>query len=273
MLKRTWAQVTAIVIVTVLIAPMAWAATLDGGDLVGVDFGNVVHIDADQGWTQSIIASSAIGTGPGLSFLVDVVLEASGALLVSGGSSVTIYRVDPATGDRSVVSSGSIGTGPSLGAWGPFAGAMLLEADGHILISTAAGILRVDPTTGDRALVSASTNALAMTAEASGDVVLVRDANTIERLDPSTGAAVVLSSISVGSGEVINEAVDLDLEADGSIIVVDRFADFLGSQESLVRVDPVTGHRVVVSGCPGTSPICATTTNCSSPIAWPSPKR
>ena len=90
-----------------------------------------------------------IGSGPAFLGPVGLVRETSGQLIVGDQPSATIFRVDPDSGDRAVVSGPGRGDGP------PFTGRIkqfALDADGNLLLvvgSVSQGgegrIFRVDP--------------------------------------------------------------------------------------------------------------------------------
>jgi glucose/arabinose dehydrogenase len=86
---------------------------------------------------------------------VGVAVEADDTLLVIDSGSNALYRVDPRSGDRSVVSSADRGKGR------PFTNPhnVTVEADGGILVfdDGIAALLRVDPRSGDRTVVSSNT--------------------------------------------------------------------------------------------------------------------
>jgi streptogramin lyase len=76
-------------------------------------------------------------------------VEAAGSLVVLDGDR-GIFRLDPVTKVRSLVSGPSRGSGPSfLQSHG-----IAVEASGSLVVVTGTSILRVDPVTGDRAVVS-----------------------------------------------------------------------------------------------------------------------
>jgi len=127
-------------------------------------------------------------------------------------------RVDPSTGDRTVLSgctaedpatfacTALLGTGPSFG----FPGGIAVEADGALVVvdeGLTGRVIRVNPVTGDRVLVSG--------------------------LDSETNT-------SLGSGPLLLFPADIAVAPDGALIVGDRT---LG----VVQVDPLTGNRTILS--------------------------
>src|SRR5262245_50104301 len=97
----------------------------------------------------------AVGNGPDIVCPRAMAVEASGTILVTGGCStlapVTVLRIDPVTGDRTILTGGPVGTGPALVV--PMG--IAVEEDGHVLVldGFSRAVLRVDPVTGDRTVV------------------------------------------------------------------------------------------------------------------------
>ena len=69
-----------------------------------------------------------------------------------GLESGAVFRVDPVSGDRTIVSGGDTGSGP---AFGTTIG-ISVEADGSLVVTDFGEVLRVDPVSGDRTIVSDS---------------------------------------------------------------------------------------------------------------------
>lgn len=162
------------------------------GTLVVADGQAVLRVDLGTG-SRTIVSgcsdaacSGVVGAGPAFGEPVDLVVEPGGGLLVSyrleGGEFGALRRVDPVTGDRTLVSgcetdgcAGLRGAGPAFAdlfglAAGP-AGAIFASD------SVLDAVLRVDLATGDRTLLSGCA-------------------------DPSCTAA-------AGAGPFLGEAVDL----------------------------------------------------------------
>ena len=136
------------------------------------------------------------GTGPDLFFPLDIAVEASGDLVVIDAVLGAVLRVDPVTGNRTIVSDAGTGAGPSFG----FAVAVAVEASGDLLVADFGfhAVLRIDPVTGDRTIVSDAGPNLGfphdVAVEASGDLVILDfDLDAIVRVDPVTGDRVLLS--------------------------------------------------------------------------------
>jgi sugar lactone lactonase YvrE len=171
-----------------------------------------------------------VGTGPSLGFPVALAIEASGTIVVGDAplaapSFPAVIRVDPVTGDRTLVSGCSVfdfasstctvevGTGPPLGS----PEALAIEASGAIIVgdTEAKALLRVNPASGNRTVVSGCANALC--------------------------------SATVGTGPPLDYPQALAVEAHGTLVVADR--GVRTKTRALLRVDPVSGNRTVISGC------------------------
>ncbi|HVU87427.1 MAG TPA: PEP-CTERM sorting domain-containing protein [Pirellulales bacterium] len=130
-----------------------------GNDLIvsssGSSFSGIVKFDPATG-TQTIISGGGVGTGPAIILPTGIVFDGLGNILVSTIPSLPsgeILRIDPLTGDRTIVSGGGGGTGPSLGGFGD---QIAVEPNGMILAVDGgyANLLQIDPTTGDRTILS-----------------------------------------------------------------------------------------------------------------------
>jgi hypothetical protein len=198
------------VVVTDRSGPMLFRVARDSGDraiLSGC-------VDAE--------CSSLIGTGPVFLRPNGIAVESSGSILVGDYDLGSIFRVDPITGDRTVISgcvdefcSSSVGSGV---AFESLAG-IALEVDGSILAaemnaylgSSFRAVFRVDPVTGNRTIAS--------------------------------GCAQFECTSWVGAGAMFDVPVDIALDENGYILLTDF------ELHSIFRVDPGSGDRVLLSGC------------------------
>jgi len=215
----------------------------------------------DRTVVSSSLAGSEVGTGPisDLDTIFDVILDANGDILIADTQIDTIFRVDPVTGDRTVLSSNTVGTGPTMS----FPGDMVLEADGNIVITEGSNdqVLRVDPVTGNRTIVSSSlvgtpvgtgidfANLGGITLTADGTILVVDEgAQAVISVDPSTGDRVEVSGPLVGTGPALVNTYSVNVDATGTIFVAN------GSL-GLMQIDPLTGDRVVLSSSDGTNSV------------------
>ena len=225
------------------------------------DLDTLFHVDPATG-EREIVTDNGF---PGDAFSEleqpsDVMVEASGDVLVlsfNGGpdDDGTLVRVDPETGERTLVSAGGAGgrgSGPGLG----FPAGLELEPSGDLLVSCACaagmGLLRVDlePVTGRSSPESEAPAAGPVPVEWAGVELVPDDPNTayyvdsagpqILTVDLATGNRTLLSDNSSPGNHTYIYPWGITLDQDGDLIVTD--------QESVVRVDPNTGSKNVLSG-------------------------
>lgn len=163
-----------------------------------------------------------------------------------------VFKVDPATGDRTVISSASVGSGPLFNPMG-----ITLDDAGRILVSDVVEnrILRIDPLTGDRIVVSGAgmgsgeplSDPKGIALAPNGELLVAHGVfgfaeSSIISINLDTGDRTVVSGAMVGTGsETFREATGLALETSTSILVTDGFPS------ALVRVDLPTGNRSIVT--------------------------
>lgn len=252
---------------------IALALDADGQRVLVLDEGlpGVLAVDLATG-DRTVVADAATGQGTALVTPVSMVLDAVtdpenpralvldvDATTVPGERSVTLYAVDLATGDRTVISDNSAdGTNLS----NP--GTMVLDTTGEgaptrvlVLDSTLDGVLAVDLTTGTRSSVSVDGAAdgpqlsvptsLALEVSDSGARALVLDSglDALLAVDLATGARSVVTEVAVGEGPVLGDpsAVLLDPQSgkEGRAVVVDT------EQAACIVVDIATSERTEVS--------------------------
>ena len=120
-----------------------------------------------------------------------IAVEADGNILVTDVGANAVFRVDPATGVQTTVSSG----GSFINATG-----IAVEADGNILVvdSAAVAVIRVDPASGVQTTVSSGGKfayPFGIAVEADGNI-LVADrlgVAVVLRVDPVSGAQTLVS--------------------------------------------------------------------------------
>ena len=144
----------------------------------GVCVEDVLTIDADTdaliqvnpvtGDRTVVSASGTRGSGPGFLFTRGVITESDGQILVCEGDLTdtnnrpSILRVDPTTGDRTIISgcvdvacASQVGTGPAFDTLFD----IILDDNGDILVADTEidTLFRVDAVTGDRTVLSSNT--------------------------------------------------------------------------------------------------------------------
>jgi len=224
----------------------------------------VVRVDPATG-DRSIFSDANIGQGPAFDRIESIAVEADGHLVVvntAGAGFVgnilgQVGRVDPVSGDRTIIVQGSTtkGRGPSLGLSNATTKGIAVEADGHLVVADDFfGVGRVDACTGDRSIVSDATTGQGpafellqgLAVEADGHLVVAELFRGVVRVDPRTGDRSIVSDATTGQGPAFQSPGGLAVEADGHLVVVD--AGVFG-RSAVLRVDPRTGDRSVVSSC------------------------
>ena len=242
----------------------AQAGPLRPGEILVADIGieeatdgAIFRVDPVTG-DRAIISGRGVGSGPELFNPMGITLGVDGQIYVTdrvaldqGGDAPVIYRIDPASGVRDIVSGPERGVGPSLN--GDLSWAIAFRTDGKLLIATEqpelggpledGAVFIVDPLTGDRSVLTGPSagdgpylrGAVALREDPSGNLVLVDSA--LVAVDAQTGdrARITLPGAFLGS----SDAAVRDLE---NVMV----ADFLGARIYSVNRDH--GTSVVVSG-------------------------
>ena len=196
-----------------------------------------------------------IGTGPIFLPPRSLAVEDDGSLVVgvtSRSGPGAIFRVDPVTGDRMIVSDDTTGSGIGLSQpWG-----LAVESDGNLVMTDIydphRGVTRVNPVTGDRMVVSNYRTGSGPSFERPGKLAIEADGSLVAaeggaliRVDPVSGDRTIVSDDTTGSGPVLSFARGLTVEADGSLVVSGPKSGF--GHSVLMRVDPVSGDRTIVS--------------------------
>jgi DNA-binding beta-propeller fold protein YncE len=206
----------------------------------------------------------ALGSRP-----TGIAVERAGTVLVVDPSAGrdqrgALFRVDAATGARQLLSDfgdgaqGPIGDDPS---------ALAIDTIGNILVvdpSVGAGgaVFRVDARTGVRTVVTDLADGLqgaigsspaGLAIEASGAILVVDSSaglalsGALFRVEPVSGRRTLLSDFGdVGQGPTAGSPAHVAVETSGAILITDAT---LGAAASVLRVDPVTGMRTILSDC------------------------
>lgn len=182
-----------------------------------------------------------------------------GDILVAGRHQLkdgAVFRVDPLTGEYTVISDNTHGAGPLL--YTP--GAVTLASDGQLWVTDMGAthiddipqhppqILKIDPGTGNRVAIPIQGLAGdfgAMAREVNGQLIVGGFA-ALYRLNPSTGVAAEISGPNSGSGPAFSLLQGFAVSGNSA---------FVSNFQSTVRVDLTTGARTIVSGnAVGTGP-------------------
>jgi len=250
--------------------------SFDEGDFIVTDFRawEIMHLDDPSG-DRRILSSTLAGVGTEPASPEGVILSPDSAdILVGNLGQLAVISIDPATGDRGVVSGCSdlapdgttcadSVTGGGLDFLGPRFLAFANGLDPDLLVSDRsdpgfAAVVRVDPLNGDRTIVSGCNNSTCTSIKGAGpnfdrptgidvendDGIIVADSFGLVRVNPLlNGERTLMSDFAdVGQGPLCTGPGELQIEYSGDIVFVDEI-------RSLIRVDPVTGIRTVISGC------------------------
>jgi sugar lactone lactonase YvrE len=228
--------------------------------------GMVLRVDLATGARTLVSDNASPVGGPSLQGPVGIVVDANGDLLlaesfeiaINGVRTPSIVRVNRTTGVRTLVSSNTApNNGPDLAA--PYG--IDVEANGSIVVadptaftSGNGGIIRIDPVTGVRTTLSRNQAPVGgpsfagpsdLSVAANGDIYVL-DNNGVIRVNPVTGARTQVSANNFpAGGPAFVQPSFLTVDAAGDILVTDWGAAGAGS--SIIRVDPVTGVRTLVS--------------------------
>ncbi|MER5967285.1 hypothetical protein [Streptomyces sp. NPDC002057] len=230
------------------------ALEADGGVLVSKDrmfpgTGVLLRLRAHTGQQAEVTSDGRFASPGGLA------VEADGRILIAdlfSGGFGAVLRVDPDTGEQTVLSPGEGGGEP------PVRPVKLCTVpDGSILVveqgllggeDLTSRVVRIDPVAGSRTTVTSGgelRSPVGVAVDGHGGI-LVADTNAfggsggVIRVDPATGA-----QTTVASGGAFAGPRAVAVEADGSLLVLDNEA--LSGAGTLFRVDPTTGEQHVLS--------------------------
>ncbi len=190
--------------------------------------------------------SSAAILSPG-----DIVVSSLGELTADGDG--VIFKINPITGDRSIISGPGVGTGPGFDPYGVSVASLQdLYVAQHA--SGTASVHHVDVATGNRQVISSSTVGTGPVLQSAFDMIVrgdgklvVADAwgGTLVLVDPITLERVVVTGPGIGTGPDLLTPIGMTLDTNGDILVT-TVAPF-DQPSTLFRVDALTGDREIVS--------------------------
>lgn len=254
------------------------------GNILVVDFaagtderGTLFKVNRSTGARTVVSDFGNANQGPLGDFLAGVAISGSGNILVTDagagtGGAGALFRVNPATGVRTVVSDfGNANQGPQ----GNFLGGLAISPSGDILVIDLDGgtvpngevfgsgaLFRVNPTTGVRTVISDFGNAnqgplgeepVSVVANSSGEILVIDlfagtdDRGALFRVNPATGFRTTVSNFgNANQGPQGSLLSDLTPGASGSILVTD-FEAGTNLRGALFRVNRSTGVRTVIS--------------------------
>jgi hypothetical protein len=205
--------------------------------------------DCNGPFTSTAILNRGItGNGPGFEAPSSIAVEADGHLVVVDVSLKAVVRVDPVSGDRTILSDAATGSGPGFKDLRGIA----VEADGSLVVTDADldAVVRVDPVSGDRTILSDAATGSRPVLVALHDIAVEADGSLVVadfrlkaviRVDPVSGDRTILADAATGSGLDIKAVSGIAVEADGGLVVANI------RQKAVVRVDPVSGDRTILS--------------------------
>ncbi|MCH8251360.1 MAG: hypothetical protein IID36_02790 [Planctomycetes bacterium] len=230
---------------------------LDGdGNLLIVQRESVVLVNSTSGdrtTVLQVILEIPLGLGSGGTFGITVAKDGRvfvGVLGVDGAETGAIVEIVGAPGEVTFVSGDDIGLGPPVLL--PLQ--LAVQDDGTILVLNPSGdLLRVDPTTGDRTMLSNATTGEGPPFDCPSGIALAEDgtvfvadpcADAVFRVDPVSGNRSIVSNSSTGTGPALDAPSKIAVQTDGDLLVSG------GPPEHaplIMRIDPATGDRTVVS--------------------------
>jgi hypothetical protein len=168
-----------------------------------------------------------------------------GPVVMQSGSSTRygrIFQVDPATGNRSIISDLNVNSGPD----SLYVGA--IQTPSGILLSGGSNLVNVDPLTGNRSLVSGDAiggnssigNGWGFAPQGSDVYLTSTDQDRIFKIDTFTGNRTLVSGAGIGAGPALTAPVDVVFDQSGKMLVSN-------APGGIFRVDPITGDRTIVT--------------------------
>jgi hypothetical protein len=250
-------------------------AFLPGGDIVVTDQGftsgvpQVVQVDPGTG-TRTLVSGAGRGTGPALVMPNSVAVGPGGDILVTDIAPVTgnprLLRINPATGNRSVLTGVGVGAGPAVNV------AAVGVEGGIIYVTDVVGnqVMSVDPATGTRTLVSGPglgagapfVSPVSITSDRPGSIVVLdaeRPAGAglplggLVRVDLATGDRTLISgNARPTSVEQFDTPIDVQYDACENAFYVLQTGFFPAAPDGRVlKVDAVSGVRTLFAGYTG----------------------
>jgi outer membrane protein assembly factor BamB len=210
----------------------------------------------------STLTGDGVGSGPALDdgLTHQIAIDEEGTIFTITDLDPTdsraypsVLAVDPATGDRTVVSDWNAPLGARLGVVED----LDIGLDGSPLaLSCDNDVVRIDRETGQRTVAfdpeigsgPPADWAAAPAIDRYGRVVL-GVYGALLYLDPATGKRTTFSSDTVGDGLALTDVRSVALSPAGDVYVVPGTC-----RTKLLRVDPRFGHRTIVSGSVGSGP-------------------
>lgn len=208
---------------------------------------------------SALVASPMLGTGPEVEYPVGATMDEAGArLLIVDATADAVFAVDPATGNRSFVSTDAVGSGESFGSVGDPA-LVLDNQQIHATANSGKSILTIAMPSGDRSLLwthpmplpfGSGVYALQWDAASARLLAVDNEISAITAIDPVSAAFTELASATVGSGPPIAPVNDFAIDSTGTRALA--LQGYCTSEDGpcyvrVLNVDLATGDRSLVS--------------------------
>jgi sugar lactone lactonase YvrE len=260
MIRDLWRTIWLLIVVCV--ARDGVAATISPGDiLVTLDSGtgSVVAINPVTG-NRTVVSDPSHGSGPQLP-IQQITVDSHGVIYAATGmlfptSPGAILRIDPITGNRTIISDSTHGTGPLLlSGTADASSGIAVGPDGSIYTADRqlGNLFRIDPLTGNRTLISTGVQAIQYPITNSAGLrlgthndLLVATSNVlglVVDIDLATGTRTNISGGAHGSGPILNSLPGgITWDGLGNLV--------MGSGPGLpqiLRIDVASGNRTVLA--------------------------
>ncbi|WP_226642758.1 hypothetical protein [Microbulbifer variabilis] len=223
-------------------------------------YGEIIKFDLLSG-DHSVISSSSstspVGAGPHMLSSFGIALdEANRQLYVGDIAYDSIFKVDIANGDRTIISGNCIGSGEPASPTD-----LIVDVDsGQIYVAAVDNVLQVDIATGNRSVVTSKTKGEGLQLEYSRSISRGADSDhllvsgclndpMIMSVDISTGDRTEISSNHVGMGPRYKwDSMSYSRSTDRLLVISEGGGSALGEGGSVAaEIDLQNGNRAVVS--------------------------
>jgi len=244
--------ITAIAVVPKVPEPSTIALAAVGGVLLLLRWQRFARVTRRQTLLSVVVLCFTVGNPNAAS----AVTLHPGDIIVTGSYGKfdgAIYRVDPVTGEPTLIADNSHGAGPVMRN---IVG-ISIASDGQLWVADrgtrgsindvpnyAAQILKVDPATGNRVAVPGQTPNLSSLARERDDRLIVSAHQALYSIDPVSGAKTLISGLGVGSGPSLIPG-QFDLSGNYAFTI---------SFPNITKVDLTTGARTNIPG-PNVGPV------------------
>jgi sugar lactone lactonase YvrE len=195
-----------------------------------------------------VLTHNAIGSPTVVPLTGEGLAEPGSFLFIADSGLDAVFRVDPVTGNRTIISDATTGTGPAL----DFPFRIAVEPDGNLLVSNngTGALIRIDPLSGDRTVIADAISGSGPGSSFGNGVVVGRagrifvvesSIDALIEIDAVSGVRTVISDASTGSGPTFPLPTQLALDEDGDFYIVDTALD------AIIRVDSDSGDRTLIS--------------------------